>query len=175
LNPPEAAMAKRAGLDHEQRRGIWTCPSRPDLPVFEAPFNQWVIGYQYFGGIRRWMNDAGSFPSYSPVKLGNAKPNWVLAADTTMKVQGQWGYFEEGNRKYVYFGMPSHRKKGNLPSGGNQVHVDGSAKWVNFFDMYFIHSWAPGTRKAYFYQEDLGNNTGDLGVSPSLPRLKAAY
>src|SRR5690606_4615980 len=56
LNPPEKQLAKMAGLNAEQRGGIWTCPNRPQLPIYDATFDQWVIGYQYFGGINRWNN-----------------------------------------------------------------------------------------------------------------------
>src|SRR5438093_1114071 len=93
LNPPEAAAAATVGLI--VRTGaissIWSCPNRPDFPVFEKEYDQWVIGYQYFGGITNWLNPAGKFLSYSPVKLGTSKPNWTLAADGIMKIDGKWG------------------------------------------------------------------------------------
>ena len=83
---------------------VWTCPNRPGLPLFEGvvanqTFSQWVIGYQYFGGITNWVNP--SFPdtgiaSRSPVTLSQAKPNWCLAADAVMKVDGRWGGNEVG-------------------------------------------------------------------------------
>jgi len=35
--------------------------------------------------------------------------------------------------------------------------MDGSAAWVGFDRMLFIHSWgADGSRDAYFFQNDLG-------------------
>jgi prepilin-type N-terminal cleavage/methylation domain-containing protein len=153
LNPPEQNQAKTVGLNAEKRGGIWTCPKRPDFPYYEASFDQWVIGFQYFGGIRVWNNPRGQFPSRSPVTLSSAQPSWVLAADTTMKIDGVWG----GGRDTAFKGMPSHRGKANVPLGGSQVHVDGSARWIPFKEMYFIHSWNPNSRLAYFYQDDLGD------------------
>jgi len=153
LNPLEEKAAASVGL----RGTIWTCPNRPRFPVYEPSFDQWVIGYQYFGGIKTWINPKGTFPSRSPVKHSDSKPFWVLAADTTLKVDGAWG----AGRKDAFEGMPSHRGQGKVPVGGNQVHMDGSAKWIPFKNMYFIHSWAPDSRKAYFYQEDLGSYTNN--------------
>ena len=53
--------------------------------------------------------------------------------------------------------MPPHRTRLGTPDGGNQLFMDGSARWVRFDRMLFIHSWSTdGTRDAYFFQEDLG-------------------
>ena len=68
LNPPEAAAAAMVGLVVQSNvASVWTCPNRPGLPVFEPQYPQWVLGYQYFGGITNWNNPAGSFPARSPV------------------------------------------------------------------------------------------------------------
>jgi prepilin-type N-terminal cleavage/methylation domain-containing protein len=53
VNPPEAAAAKLVGLTvQEGGQSVWTCPNRPQLPVYEpSPLGappQWVVGYQYF-------------------------------------------------------------------------------------------------------------------------------
>jgi len=138
------------------RGKILTCPNRPDFPIYEPEFPQLTIGYQYLAGIPIWFNLSfpAGMPSRSPMKLSTSRPFWVLAADTTMKIDGAWG----GGRPTAYAGMPSHRNNQPWPAGGNQVHADGSARWVKFQDMYFIHSWGvDGTRNAYIFQEDTGS------------------
>lgn len=156
LNPPEEKAAATVGLivnTNSTVSAIWTCPNRPTFPQFEAQYPQWVIGFQYFGGIRTWKNPAGEFPSRSPVKATQAQPGWVMAADAIMKVDGKWG----GGRDTSFKNMPPHRTKGSLPEGGNQLYMDGSARWTKFDKMLFIHSWnTGGSRDAYFIQDDLG-------------------
>ena len=57
LNPPEAAAAAMVGLIVRSNvPSVWTCPNRPGLPVYEDIYAQWVLGYQYFGGIAQWTN-----------------------------------------------------------------------------------------------------------------------
>jgi len=156
LNPPEATNSASAGLVATTSiNSVWTCPNRPGLPVYEPSFPQWVIGYQYYGGIKTWKNPAGTFPSCSPIKLSTSKPGWVVAADAIMKVNGIWGGTEPG-RDFVYANMPQHRKcqGGVVPQGGNQVYADGSASWVKAERMFFLHSWDTANRIAYIYQEE---------------------
>ena len=156
LNPPEGAAAGTVGLIVSSNKStIWTCANRPGLPVYEPAFPQWVIGYQYFGGITNWMNPAGTFPSLSPVKLGAARPAWALAADTVMKIEGRWGNNPDPTRRYTYENMPQHKGgRGSFPVGGNEVFVDGSAQWIRVEKMWFLHSWDVANRQAYFYQEE---------------------
>ncbi len=156
LDPMQEKTAVAAGLLGK----IWTCPNRPKFPIYDTQNEgQWIIGYQYFGGIADWNTPKGRFQSRSPVKLGNSNPYWVLAADATIKIDGVWG----GGADVAFSNMPAHPDKKNEPIGGNQVHVDGSARWVTFENMFFIHSWSQnaknwdeGTRQAFFFQEDLG-------------------
>lgn len=168
LNPPEREAAASVGLIINTNRGvakIWTCPNRPSFPTFEPRYPQWVIGFQYFGGIKEWKNPQGKFPSRSPVKSSSSKPGWALAADAVLKVDGEWG----GGRDEAFKNMPPHRRNG-LPEGGNHLYMDGSVTWVNFQKMYFLHSWSPGGRYAYFFQEDVGEK-----LLPKLEQLRAKY
>lgn len=150
-----------------QASPVWNCPSRnfnsqwemnvPNHPDDE--YHQLVLGYQYMGGIETWYNPRapGGIESYSPVTIPTSRGSWVLAADTTMKFRGSttaaWG----GGRDTAYFGMPSHKVGGRkvLPSGGNQVHMDGSVTWYKLVDMFWYHSWS-NSRPAFFYQADSG-------------------
>ncbi|MBM3822935.1 MAG: type II secretion system protein [Verrucomicrobia bacterium] len=156
LNPPERKAAESVGLtifSNSPSGQIWTCPNRPTFPQYEREFDQWVIGFQYFGGITNWQNPAGTFPSRSPVKTSAAQPGWVLAADANMKIDGRWG----GGRDTSFKGMPPHKDRNGRPAGGNQLTMDGSARWMKFQQMLFIHSWGTeGSRDAYFAQDDLG-------------------
>jgi len=155
LNPPEADASAAVGLQvRSNYNSVWTCPNRPGLPVYEPSFPQWVIGYQYFGGLATWRNPAGDFPSRSPAKISTARPTWTLAADAVMKINGRWGGLEPG-REFVYANMPQHVGPfSKVPEGGNQVFADGSARWLPVRQMYFLHSWNLTERIAYFFQND---------------------
>jgi len=156
LNPPQERAAHQLGLTVSNSQGmIWTCPNRPTFPQFERSYDQWIIGFQYYGGITQWINPAGVFPSRSPVKASISSPGWTLAADANLRIDRRWG----GGRDTAFKDMPPHRSASptKMPAGGNQLFMDGSARWIRFKEMLFIHSWAAdGTRDAYMYQEDLG-------------------
>ena len=94
-------MAKDVNLDLTQTNSasVWCCP---DLSDYGTSYNanpggtggpQWQIGYQYFGGIYWWYNSCfpAGIKSASPIKLGNSKPTWVLAADLICKYTGGTG------------------------------------------------------------------------------------
>jgi prepilin-type N-terminal cleavage/methylation domain-containing protein len=150
LNPPEAAGAKTAGLT-VQTNNVWTCPNRPGFPTYEPAYPQYNIGYQYFGGITRWMTRGYQGESRSPIKVSTSRPHWVLAADCTMKINGAWGGVD---RSVAYENLPQHLgARGKVPVGGNQLLIDGSASWVRAEEMYFLTTWAVGTRDGYFYQD----------------------
>ena len=163
LNPTEISSSKDVNLDASKTNSssIWVCPEvsaalnyPPGLPYFNpsvggTPSSQWQVGYQYLGGVTNWVNVQGTFRSLSPVKLSNAKPSWVLAAedlrfDTT---SGQWND-----------GTPPHKRRGTAYSdGGNTLTVDGSVNWVKVEKMYEITTYSTSTRLWYFYQEDLSS------------------
>ncbi|HXF10402.1 MAG TPA: prepilin-type N-terminal cleavage/methylation domain-containing protein [Desulfuromonadaceae bacterium] len=163
INPPQRELAAGAGLMMPTNAPtVWTCPGRPELPVYEPEFNQWVIGYQYFGGIRVWNNPLGLFSNAcSPVKISTAKPHWALAADAVLKINRQWGGTLSNvvggtmiNRD-AFKGMPQHRGgRGMVPVGGNEVFMDGSARWIAFEKMHFFHVWNTAIHEAYWYQDD---------------------
>lgn len=162
LDPPEQEAAATVGLTVATNNAvaqIWTCPNRPSFPQYEGGgLNQWLIGFQYFGGIEQWINPAGTFKSHSPVKTSTSQPRWVLAADAVMKIDGEWG----GGRDIAFKNMPPHVTGNGLPDGGNQLYMDGSASWSNFEEMLFLHSWtAGGNRDAYFHQDDLPEELAD--------------
>jgi len=157
INEPEAAAARQLGLPVDTNQPVakmWTCPNRPTFPIYESDLQQFILGFQYFAGIERWSNPAGTFTSRSPVKTGNAGPGWVLAADTVMKVDSRWG----GGRDSAFKNIPPHKDNTGLPKGGNHLTMDGAARWVPRDKLLFIHSWnTSGNRDAYFYQQDLGD------------------
>ncbi len=169
LNPPERAAATALGLviaSNSPTAKIWTCPNRPTFPQYEPEYAQWIIGYQYLGGIKRWMNPAGTFPSRSPVKSALSQPGWVLAADAVLKIDGKWG----SGRDTAFKDMPPHRSNGR-PEGGNQLRMDGSASWVKFPKLLFLHSWAvDGTRDSYIYQDDIGPE-----LEKQISKIRAKY
>ena len=153
LDPPEVGDATQAGLVvSNNTASVWSCPNRPQFPYYDAGNNQWVLGYQYFGRITNWSNPLGTFPSSSPIKQSTSQPYWVLAADTTLKIDGVWGGGAAEADGFDFTGMPSHLPS-KVPSGGNEAMMDGSVSWVKFKRMFFLHSWSTGgTRNAYFYQ-----------------------
>jgi prepilin-type N-terminal cleavage/methylation domain-containing protein len=161
-NAPVAALV---GLNVQSNASsVWTCPNRPGLPVFDTTYNpskpQWNIGYQYYGGIATWKNSAfpSGIESRSPVKLSSARAFWMLAADANLKVLGAWGKLDTSTPD-LYRNMPPHRKNsGAAPEGGNEVFCDGSAKWIKFEKMYYLHTWTSdvsgsGGKQCYFYQD----------------------
>lgn len=155
INEPEAAAARQLGLPVDTNAPVakmWTCPNRPTFPTYEPEWRQFNIGYQYYGGIERWSNPAGTFPSRSPVKTTGAGPGWVLAADAVMKVDGKWG----GGRDSAFKNMPPHKDAAGFPQGSNHLTVDGAVNWVQARKLLFLHSWnTSGNRDAYFFQQDL--------------------
>ncbi len=182
LSPPESGMAKDVNLDLTQTNSasVWCCP---DLAAYGTSYNanpggtggsQWQIGYQYFGGIYWWYNKY--FPtgirSASPVKLGNSKPTWVLAADLICKYTGvpginPWGASTRPPGSKI--GLVAHQRPGaQFPDGGNHLTVDGSVHWIKFEQTMALTTFWVGTYNYYFYQEDLGSMNPLLG-----PALRA--
>jgi prepilin-type N-terminal cleavage/methylation domain-containing protein len=155
INPPDAGSAKNVNLSVITNGPcIWLCPDvNSSVMAYSVEYNTWAIGYQYFGGIKTWFNttiSAGT-PSLSPVKLGNSKPTWVLAADLVGKdnTSLKWTFFTGGV-------IPHKMASAQYPSGGNHLKADGSVEWIKFEQLYMLTSWATdGSRDLYFYQQDL--------------------
>jgi prepilin-type N-terminal cleavage/methylation domain-containing protein len=177
LEQPAASAAQSAGLEVSSNgASIWTCPGRPGLPLFEpAPYNQWVIGYQYFGGITTWVNPSflNGIASRSPVKLSESKPTWCWAADAVMKVSGAWGG-SVTDRPLVYANMPQHHSPSSMvPAGGNELFVDDSVQWIKFEQMSFFTSWNGYVdgRQGFFYQDP---GDFDPALTAALPDLSSS-
>ena len=162
FNPADANVEswKQLGLDlsntNMNGRSSWNCPSRKAvLPWFNG--TDFVIGYQYYGGITTWLNNLGSFDSASPVKTTLSKPGWMLAADAVAKLDGNvaaWNQ-ENSNLHGFWYDLPPHKDGKGVPAGANEVFIDGSVSWIKASQLRFIHTWnAP--REFYFYQDDLG-------------------
>jgi prepilin-type N-terminal cleavage/methylation domain-containing protein len=147
----------------------WSCPNRPGLASLNTTYNQWTLGYQYYGGITTWANDLGSFPAASPVKTASAKAYMMLAADVVLNRVGAEGWASSPVTDAPPSGfsnLPAHKTKSGLPAGGNKVFIDGSGRWVKAAEMRYLHSWSPGSRELYFYQDNLdavfGSRTANL-------------
>ena len=118
------------------------------------------------GGMTNWNTGSGGTArsARSPVKLGSAKPNWVLAADALVRDPTGWGhlaglapvYTVNGVTFSTWDGIPPHRNRtGMTPSGGNEVFADGSATWIKYDQMYLLHQYpgSTGPRWFFWYQD----------------------
>src|SRR5579872_1695301 len=112
LTPIDTQLSATLGLlITSNAPSVWACPDLPKLPFYDnyGGYNQWSIGYQYFGGIATWMNPAGIFPSCSPVNLRQSQPHWALAADMVMQIDGAWGTSEDNLGRADWDGVPPHK------------------------------------------------------------------
>ena len=145
---------------------IWSCPERNFLPRADPTTpTQIALGYEYLGGITAWLNPAGTFVNPpSPVKLGNSRPGWCLAAEANARYSNmtpEWG--EDGAVTGQAPRVPHPRRGLSCPDGGNILMADGSASWVLFQQMYFLCSWDTVNRRLFAYQTDWGN----LNLTPT--------
>jgi prepilin-type N-terminal cleavage/methylation domain-containing protein len=181
ISPPEAGLAKDINLNVTQTNtaSVWCCPDLADYGTYYNPTPgggggpQWQIGYQYFGGISWWYSHFYSaVNSASPVKLGNSKPTWVLAADIICyctrngTTPNPWG--QSTTPPGTINGLVAHQRPGaRFPDGGNHLTMDGSVHWIKFENTLAITSFNPAQYIYYFYQEDLGSIPA--AAIPSLP------
>jgi type II secretory pathway pseudopilin PulG len=149
-------------------RSVWGCPNRPEFPAYDPGFKQYLIGYQYYGGIANWKNNIGTFPSASPVKTGLSKPTWMLAADLVAKPDGTSWFFPKSPGS-GWSSLPAHKDAlASFPAGGNELFIDGSVRWIRARNtMLFVHSWNI-QRELYIWQDDLG------ALEPQRANLKKA-
>jgi len=141
---------------------VWTCPNRIKLP-YEAggAGGQWIIGYQYYGGITNWINNLAALghTSDSPIKTTLSRAGWMLCADLVAEPNGLNNtWYDPGDFNPGWADLPAHRDSAsrNNPAGANEVFIDGSARWIKAYgNMYFFHSWGGIGRPLFFYQEDL--------------------
>jgi prepilin-type N-terminal cleavage/methylation domain-containing protein len=140
---------------------VWCCPDRQGFP-FQAGGvgGQWIISYQYYGGITNWINNIASsgHTSDSPVKTTTSKPGWMLCADLVAEPAGLNNTWQDTTGNPSWADLPAHKATGNRnnPAGANEVFIDGSARWIKAYgNMRFFHSWGGIDRALFFYQEDL--------------------
>jgi prepilin-type N-terminal cleavage/methylation domain-containing protein len=168
MTVPGAAAVQQLGLSLTNGPNIWNCPNRnplpayPGLPVYDAGGNQFLIGYQYFGGSAvsgsfpwQWTSSiGGTFQFHSPIKLSNAKSYWAMGADANINYNKSrnWNNQKDGNVANQNFvsGIPPHPKNGR-PAGGNEVFCDGSGKWCPWRTMYEFSDW--GNSYNFWYQD----------------------
>src|SRR5262249_41358191 len=129
------------------------------LPALEVggAGNQWDIGYCYFGGITNWFpGGGGAIQGYSPIKLGQSRPSWCIAADSLEWFNNNWNVQSIPGRPPLYQNIPPHKSSGNQAAGGNEVFCDGSAAWIKFQNMWRLTAYVGGQfspTQLYFYQD----------------------
>jgi len=144
LDVTTADGVKTVGLNIV-RPSCWLCPSRvaaiDDLPRYDTsagPGNeQWVIGYAYFGGMTNWNVNGSILPSHSPVKIGTSKPYWCLAADANVHDGTVWGHLDNNSSGQLFWASipPHHGANSAVPSGSNEVFIDGSVLWYKYITL----------------------------------------
>lgn len=158
LTDPSGKLATSLGLVVQANaNSVWNCPGRFGFPYWEAANSQWLVGYTYFGGITSWFPAGVQMPGHSPVKLGGAKPTWVLASDANIRMGNVWAgaAVPRTDPRYIYYAnIPAHGNNG-VPGGGNQVFVDGSAAWFKLSTMHKFTRWdgTYGPTDVFWYQD----------------------
>jgi prepilin-type N-terminal cleavage/methylation domain-containing protein len=168
-----------AGGESTGSGSIWTCPNRPTLPATPStPPTTWAIGYQYVGGLSKWIIKGATYSSASPIKASQSNPGWMLAADlmlsTTLTTpSGQGGVWTDPggtDPSDGTYALPAHKNgSSSVPAGGNQLFADGSALWVKASTMFAFYE-PEGDRNFYWYQVDLGQLANIAATIPKGPQ-----
>jgi prepilin-type N-terminal cleavage/methylation domain-containing protein len=171
---------KSAGIPLQTNgSSVWACPNLPGLPYPDQNNPQWDIGYQYFGGFSAWSPKGALSTTitgtHSPVQLTKSMPYWCLAADLVEKINDVWGS-EDTDLSPVAAAAtalePQHRSGNHrYPEGGNEVFVDGSARFCLVQTMYQFTTWAATERECWYYQS-LADFTDDAAALNALNALK---
>ena len=153
----EAGVA--SGKKYYKPLRMWVCPTVTFLPNNEpdAYPEGATHGYQYLGGIERWLNPqfTGGVESASPVTLQSARGSWALMGDLIFK-----------NRSTnIWVTAHPNGKKNNRPDGGNYGYVDGSVRWSMFEDTVYLHTWNVNNYAIFVAQSDLPFTPG-ASLSP---------
>jgi prepilin-type N-terminal cleavage/methylation domain-containing protein len=188
LNPIDATNTASFQMSVMVTNGpsVWSCPNRQNLPGYDVTFDQWIIGYAYFGGMASWHVSQTPLytetPSHSPVKLSTSKPHWAFAADANIKAgttgpAAVWAGSQsiqqsDPTRYWIYANIPPH-PSGSSAAGGNEVFVDGSARWYPFRDMRHYDYWSSSlsggtTAYVYWYQESADFSATLTALLPAL-------
>jgi len=145
--------------DYGYKKEFFIDPGR-DFEPFEHGGGWLVTAYLYMGGTEVWQRLPGSPTELknppSPINLEQMKSDWALVSDAIIKANNRWG---GDNSAGAYSNTPSHGMAGgDEPVGGNTVFADVSGRWVDFNEMFQLHSHS-GSRDFYWYQGDLGEYT----------------
>ncbi len=163
-------------LSTVNNHSVWTCPNRSPLLPYDAGNGQTYIGYSYMGGMTNWSNipgiPVGSPTAWSPVKLSQSKPWWVLEADGIMKLGSVWAGQDPtaiNAASWEYANVPPH-KKGNDCAGGTEAFIDGSVSWCKWQTMHNFNNYpgVVGSVSIFWYQDPQGMSTIQMSLLKNL-------
>ncbi len=167
INLQQEVSLKEIMLDPNDTNtySAWVCPSLPDygviggLPVYQPSQGQYLIGYCYYGGITTWVNSvfASGTPSYSPITLSNAKPDWDMASDCACGYRNGFSTVQSFEVGVLEYGTPHHRPNTNplIPDGLNTLTTDGWVAFNRIEGTYQLTEFEASYELDYMYQLDL--------------------